>query len=186
MFIPMPKTADKETLQVKKLCERLVPNEQALYLNVELREGALENECYGNVERVIALKGGSVQYGWQLWETLPGVLLEAEFHAVWIDVQGIPHDVTPKSSICQIDQILFLPDPNRTYEGRQIDNVRVALQDDPLIQEFIECNEEYFRLTNQGDLADYHGMIMHTPEMRASINKRYELIVALCQKYPQK
>lgn len=46
------------------------------------------NDCTGNVQSVIEIHGGTVQYGWQLWETWRGVLLEGEFHAIWVDEHG--------------------------------------------------------------------------------------------------
>ena len=69
--------------------------------------------------------GGGFQYGWQIWEW-PDVMIEAEFHAVWNSPQGILIDITPK----QIDthKILFLPDANRTYEGKQVNNFRQPLR----------------------------------------------------------
>jgi hypothetical protein len=111
----MPKAADISNKKVKDLCFMVVPNSTAVYLNVELSDDSVLNECYENVAKMIKKKGGSIQYGWQIWETLSGVMIEAEFHAVWVDDEGVFHDITPKS--LPVDKILFLPDHARRYEG---------------------------------------------------------------------
>jgi len=113
---------------------------------------------------MIRNKGGSIQYGWQIWETLPNLMVEAEFHAVWKDGNGVFHDITQKS-LPNIKQILFLPDHSRKYLGKQIDNVRIPLQDEVLIKQFIENAEKYFEATNRGALANYHGEIIATQEI---------------------
>jgi hypothetical protein len=170
-----------DTPEVRALCERLVPGEIPVVLDVETPPGAKPCDCVPNVERVIAAHGGGVQYGWQLWETLPGVMLEAEFHAVWVDPDGDLRDVTPKD--LPFEQSVFLRDPALLYDGRQIDNVRVALRDDPLIMDFIRAAEQFYEVTNRGELADYHGYVGMTPEMTKLSERRGRLGLAIAKKY---
>jgi len=184
MSVPLPKVASNTMPNIIALCEQLVPNGKPLYLNVEPVNGAVENECYKNVESMIKNNGGSIQYGWQIWETIPNLMAEAEFHAVWIDSNGTLHDVTPKS-LPGINRILFLPDPLRKYLGKQIDNVRVPLRDEVLIQQFIENAEKYFEATNQGDLADYHGYIItdSDSEIQKLLEVKKEIFIKIIQKF---
>ena len=184
MPIPLPKVALNTMPNIVALCERLVPNEKPLYLNVEIVSGAIENECYKNVESMIKNNGGSIQYGWQIWETIPNLMAEAEFHAVWIDKNSTLHDVTPKS-LPGINRILFLPDPSRQYLGKQIDNVRIPLQDEILIQQFIKNAEKYFEATNQGKLADYHGYIIKdsNSEIQKLLEEKNEIFIKIIQKF---
>jgi hypothetical protein len=178
---PIPKpVVDKP--EVRALCAGLVPGEIPKLVKVDAPPWAEPQECVGNVESVIEIHGGTVQYGWQLWETWPGVLIEAEFHAVWIDDHGRSHDVTPKE-LPGIKQIVFLPDPKLVYEGRQIDNVRMPLKGDPLISEFIEAAEAFYEVTNRGELADYHGDLVLMPEMRAIQERRMGLEMKILEKY---
>ena len=51
--------------------------------------------------------GGSIEFGWVLWEW-PTVLLTAEFHAVWKDPTGALLDITPKPG--GESHIVFVPD----------------------------------------------------------------------------
>lgn len=178
----MPQAANITDPLIVTLCEQIVSGVKPIYLDVEIAEGAVVNECYGNVARIMKTHGGSIQYGWQIWETLPGVMAEAEFHAVWTDTSGVHHDVTPKVSD-HITKILFLPDPIRCFEGRQINNVRVPLQNDPLIRQFIESADRYFEVTNRGELADHLGYIPVTPEMKEVWEEKLRLEMQLLQKY---
>ncbi len=178
----LPKVASNTMPSIVALCKQLVPNGKPVYLNIEVMNGAIENECYENIAYMIKNKGGSIQYGWQIWETLPNLMAAAEFHAVWIDKESILHDVTPKS-LPGIKQILFLPDPSRKYSGRQIDNVRIPLQDEPLVKQFIENRKKYFEVTNRGALADYHGKLIETPEMKNLIKEENEILLKIIQKF---
>ena len=148
-----PRAVSGEILQ---LCKRLAPSAQPQYLPVIPVAGAVPRDCFPVVERQVLAHGGTMCCGWQLWEW-PRVLLEAEFHAVWRDNNGILHDITPKDA--PKERILFLPDPLRTYERRQVDTIRVALSSLPQVQAYIEACELEFEFWNRGARADQHGEI---------------------------
>ena len=167
---------------VINLCTQINKESKPIFLDVEAKPHSVELDCYANVSQQIAQEEGRVQYGWQLWEW-PGVMIEAEFHAIWVDKDGKLHDITPKTNK-RITKILFLPDDSRTYEGRQIDNVRIPLQEDPLIHEFIDNAHRYFEAMNRGELASFHGYVELTPEMKALAIRHKQLIGILAQKYP--
>lgn len=134
------------------------------------------------MDRLIAEHGGGVEYGWQLWETLPTVLLEAEFHAIWVDANGNRRDVTPKTTP-GIDESVFLHDPALVYEGRQINNVRVPLRDEPMITAFINVADKLFEATNRGLLADYHGPLRMTPELQKLTARQASLMGSIVAKF---
>lgn len=143
-------------------------------MSVEHRAGTRLNECVANATDAANELGGRVELGWQVWETLPGVVLEAEFHAIWIDKEGRRRDVTPRAH-AHITEIAFLPDPELIYEGRQIDNYREAMRDDPLIHRYIELSEDHFDALNRGDLANVHGRI----RLRGTDAERYTKLVKI-------
>jgi len=125
--------------------------------------GAVENDCFLNVQKQIERAGGEQVIGWALWE-YPGVFAEAEFHAVWRDPEtGGLLDLNPRPYPWSV--ISFLPDPTRSYEGRQVDNVRKALNDNPLIEQYIHKAQQLFRLMNTGELAHQHGQIAISPSL---------------------
>jgi len=150
-------TPPEVSTTVQAFCESIVRGAKPIFLEVEDDGSGELLDCYGNVEKKIKKDGGKVQYGWQVILCEP-VFIEAQFHAVWVDPAGAMHDVTP-TGIEDMSRILFLPDFEKNYEGKQIDNVQQALTEDPLITSFINANRKYFEATNQGRLAEMNGEI---------------------------
>lgn len=143
---------------------------------------AVPLECFANANEVAKMRGGDVVYGWRIIETLPGVLMEAEFHAVWRDTNGVLHEVSPP--ILQgVNRTLFLADTNRIYTGKQVDNLRIALRKDRLIEKFIKCSKRWFKALNEGELAARYGDIILTSELRKIQAERELLEKEIKQKY---
>lgn len=161
MFLTAPKNISKPVL---KFCSEITPTPAPVYLQVETFSDAILDECYGNVEKYIEQHGGSIQYGWQIAEW-PNIMIEFQFHAVWVSPSGGYKEIAPKSP--DTDRILFLPDPDRKYQGKQINNIRKALKESQSIKDFIDSSNKFFELMNAGELADQHGEITMTPEMQA-------------------
>ena len=132
------------------LCHSICRSEKPVYVEHSPEPYAQVNECFPAVDRKVQECGGKVLYGWQLWEW-PGVLLEAEFHAVWLSPENELLDITPKPF--KVDKILFLPDPSMRYEGKQVNNIRVPLSDNPITRDFIGICDAIFRIQNKGDRA---------------------------------
>jgi hypothetical protein len=63
--------------------------------------------CSDGVLERMKESGGSIRFGWIIWEW-PGVLLTGEFHAVWVDPAGQLIDITPKPHA--ETRIVFVPD----------------------------------------------------------------------------
>jgi len=152
----IPKVPDKVTSAVKRLTNRIAPGQQPQYVKVLIESDAEINECFVNLERKIKRDGGKIQLGWAIWY-LPGILMEAEFHAVWISPEGKLIDISPRP--IQFKDIMFLPDTNIVYRGKQIDNIRIPLNKDPKVKEYIRLCEEFFKIINEGELAFKHGPI---------------------------
>jgi len=128
------------THDIHELCKSVSPTTLPSYVQVLPEDFAVQNECYGNVAEKIRRDGGSLRYGWQIWEK-KRLFVEAEFHAVWVSPQGEMIDVTQKD--IPTKNILFLPDPSRRFEGRRIDNIRRTLVDDPLLSEYLRLFTEH-------------------------------------------
>lgn len=115
------------------------------FVPVKPESGAEPVECFSNVKTKVETDGGEIKFGWAIWEW-PNLMIEAEFHAVWISSENDPIDITPKP--VGIDSVLFLPDSTRTYDYNRdyyrVDNIRRPLSTDPLISEFIRLSEEIF------------------------------------------
>ncbi len=100
--------------------------------------------------------GGKQIYGWciHVWKK---VMIEAEFHCIWETPDGKLIDITPKKE--RGKEIVFIPDPEKIYNGQQVNNIRKPIATDQDIKRFIELFEEYFRIINEGELEDKHGYI---------------------------
>ena len=147
-------TPPQITRHIRQLVQRVVPGGVATYMVVEPEPDALEKECFPNVEAKIARDGGRMLCGWQLWEW-PHVMVEAEFHAIWLSPDGQMVDVTPK--LHHETKVLFVSDPRRRYTGATVDNVRLPVRDDQLIRHFIGVSEAITHVLSRGvPTADGH------------------------------
>lgn len=149
--------APLDTPHLAALCHELAPGCTPVRVECHPNHDAPPNNCFFLVDEHVKRNGGERVLGWALWE-IPNTMLEAEFHAVWrrpSDGQLI--DLNPRDF--DFTHIHFLPDPNRTYAGRQTDNVRRALCDNPKLKQFIYLKGRQFALLNAGELAKQHGAI---------------------------
>ena len=127
--------------RILELCEEIAPGSGPVFIEIAPEPGCEPADCFENVRRKIKKEGGRIQYGWALWEW-PGVFIEAEHHAVYEPPSGTPwHDLTP--CLRNSSRRLFLADDKATYnfsdEGIRRDNIRRALADDSLIEEFFKA-----------------------------------------------
>ncbi len=179
---PLPRPL-LDPARLDELVEELVPGAQALVLRTEASAWAKPRECFINVDEMVKKDGGEQVLGWSLIESLPDVLMEAEFHSVWRDHEGALHDVTPKEYQTLDPRTVFLPDPSLVYKGQQIDNHRVPLQGDQLIRSHIRIQEKKFAVLNEGDLATYHGPVQATPLLVKLLDQEQRFMAKLFQRY---
>lgn len=92
---------------------------------------SLGGEPWYSVGRAVAALGGERVDGWCLQEW-PGQALRAVFSACWRDGSGRLWNVLPGGQAW-----LFLPDPQRRYEGVPIVERYQALQRDALLEDYL-------------------------------------------------
>jgi hypothetical protein len=119
-------TPAKITNEIISFCKKIDPTYNPVFIPVVQTKGVRFNYCMTDVPKFVEDNGGSVQYGWTLWED-PSISLEAEFHATWITPQGKLIDITPKPD--GESKILYLKDSRRVYENKLVDNIRKPLLD---------------------------------------------------------
>ena len=136
MNLTTPKTINEDVYRLRK---KIGVSTEPVFVPVASRTGRKLGDCFADVARKISRDGGSIQHGWTVWES-PGTLIEGEFHAVWRSPDGSLLDVTPKADGER--RILFIPDPTRVFQNESVDNIRLALTDDPAIHRMIGMNEE--------------------------------------------
>ena len=133
-----PKTITEKIIQ---LCNKIVKDSSPVFIPVIPDEFAIINECFPNVDNVIQRLGGSRVNGWAIWQW-DNKLIEGEAHAVWKSLDGELIDITPHRN--GEKNILFLRDNDMIYNEENIDNVRMALTESPLVKEYISLSEEHF------------------------------------------
>lgn len=151
---------DKHVLE---LCARVVPGGAPTFVRVHPDPGAIPAECFATVKHHTERSGGSVVLGWRIWE-LPGVLVYAEFHAVWRDDEG-GQLLDVSARITKHSHVLFLKDLARSYDGKQVDSVRLAIRNDDRIRRLIELEEVLFEVTNRGQRAMERRSSISAPEL---------------------
>lgn len=140
---------------IRRLTKNLGLSGDPRFVPVAVDAPGKMDDCFNNVKGKIETSEGSIAYGWAIWEW-PKVLVEAEFHAIWVSPTGNECDVTPRGDT----RTLFLNDPKRSFTGRQIDNVRLPLRDDALIHGFISLACARFCVLNAGDRATRIGEVV--------------------------
>ena len=149
-----PVTPAEISESILSICRELSTVEAPCYIRVQPTIGAAINECFPIVTDRVATSGGAVVYGWSIREQ-PKLFVEAEFHAVWRDKDGVLIDIAPKQR--PTERILFAVDSVKTFIGRQVGSVRRPLSRTPSVIEFINVLDEEFEFMNRGSRASQQG-----------------------------
>lgn len=165
-----PLTPTIDTGSVKAIVNIINSGTDPLYIPSKPIDQGPENECFPIVDNYIAQHGGSRVLGWTLWE-LPGIFIEAEFHAVWKSPEGEFVDLVPRKD--KTVNILFLPDLNAIYDGYQVNNIRIPLTNNPAIRRFIQAFDKKFEFENRGDRKGQYGQV----ELSDADAEEYELLM---------
>ncbi|WP_461477593.1 hypothetical protein [Pararhodobacter aggregans] len=173
-------TPRKITPAIVKLCAEINSSETPVFVPVKPDRGAIFSECFHNVSQKVEREGGSMLYGWNLWEW-SRVFVEAEHHAVWVK-DGELIDVTPKQNSER--KILFLPDPSRTYDfesQKRLINVKRSLGRYPSVESWIKASDDFQKaiernsIRNQASFSDFE--IRH--HQQAIMNAMLDVILDL-------
>lgn len=149
-----PRAISREVLA---FCAEIETQEQPEFVNVDATPRSEVNQCFVNVADAAARGGGEVQHGWMVLEW-PGVLLEAQFHAIWRRPDGSLVDVTPNDE----RRILFLPDRTRVYRGRRTPSVQRPLSGAPQVLRFIQACKELHEYEADRWVEDEGGIVLDT------------------------
>ena len=160
---------------VKRLRSAFGLGMEPTWVHVQSRADAGDRDCYKDVERQIAEFGGEIVYGWQVWEW-PRIIIEGEFHAVWRSPEGSLIDVSLKPD--GEDRIVFVPDVTRRYEGRQRDNIRLALWTHPLVHRFMEACAAIHHELDENRIGEIHAWV-DTEKMATLEQRKFELQLKL-------
>jgi hypothetical protein len=174
----MARTPDNISPQVQDLCRQTNPSTMPGYIAITPEPGCEPNDCFECIRRKVARDGGRIQFGWSIWEW-PRVYIEAEHHAVYEPAAGRPWlDITPAAQP-DIRGRLFLPDDSAVYdfgnEGVLRGNRRLALSDDPLIQEFFAAAKKRDEILNSIPGVNVKGVDVDNETLRKISSAKREL-----------
>lgn len=136
--------------QVKNLMDKLNAEFEPEFVPVIIEPYAKMQQCFGNVEAKIKRDGGSSHYGWAVWQS--DIICEGERHAVWKSPEGNLVDITPRDTA--IDKIFFISDNNLIYKGQLIDNVRINISSNKIVDDYILVIESIEILFTYGKRAN--------------------------------
>lgn len=152
MTYPTPPAINDLNLRV--LLKKVNATHEPIYLEVTPEPNAKLNDCFPAVQKKIEQDGGKLILGWQIWKS--DYIIEAECHAVWEAPDGELRDITPKYE--SIQEIMFVEDDNIKYEGRQIDNIRLNITHNKLVDDLILVAEHIFIFENIGERANSYDL----------------------------
>lgn len=135
-------TPRRTTQAILALCDEINPGAKPFEVPVRPADQSEKDECFHNVRQIVEKEGGTLLYGWAIWEW-PKVLVEAEHHAVW-EKDGVFIDVTPKLN--KEKRILFLPDPQRAYDfsgNIRLQNIRRVLRNSIEVKQWLGLVDQF-------------------------------------------
>jgi hypothetical protein len=127
------------TGDIIRFCSEIDSSSNPIFVLVEPKHGVRSNYCLTDVPLFVKKNGGRTQFGWIVWEERQ-VLLEAEFHACWVNPENRIIDITPKKD--NEKSVLFLPDSQRFYEHKLVPNMRKALIDNEFTRLWLEIGQK--------------------------------------------
>lgn len=158
MAVTIPRSyKDSDLIRLER---KLKASHEPIFVDVVPEDWALLSECYPNVERKVKESGGRMVLGWQVWKTRH--LIEGEMHAVWESPEEELIDITPKDP--SFSQIMFIEDENLTYSGVQVDNVRLNITSNKIVDDFIAIAEALYQFDNKGQRAQQYVMALTPAE----------------------
>lgn len=116
------------------LLELALPENNAVWLKYKIPNGFTSEpgNCHFNVWVQCEYSGGKPIYGWIISQDVGNDFIEAQFHCVWSDLDGVIFDITPR--LDSEKRIMFVLDTVRTVERSEYngapalisyDNVRI-------------------------------------------------------------
>ena len=163
-FLPAPTDVD-----VKAAIKALGIRNDPIYVEVVPDNEAVYGNCFVNVFEKVKREKGKIIYGWHFCKH--EYMVEAEFHGIWKSPVGQLLDVTPPFHPT-LTQSLFVVDDVRTFEGRQIDNFRLNITENVLVDDIIEVERARFRFMNKGARASTIGLL----DLNEQDSRLWELI----------
>jgi hypothetical protein len=171
-------TPSETDIFVNKLLDKMGVDFDPELVPVHLESYAKQHDCFLNVEEKVRRDGGRIHYGWAIHKT--DILCEAERHAVWEDENEELIEITPQE--IPIENILFVSD-NEGFEyfGQLIDNIRVNITKNSVVDDFICVSEALHKIDSYGTRVDYSSITL--PEPAIELRNEYQALQVALQQF---
>jgi hypothetical protein len=129
---------------IEKFAQTLSKEKPIFIKNISTKEQT-KADCFENVKTKVQESGGKAIFGWIIWE-IKGIILQAEFHSIW-ERDDEFFDITPYDR--KVENILFVPTPNKNYEQQRVNNIYYKIEDKPEIDMYIDSRNLLFNLVEE-------------------------------------
>jgi hypothetical protein len=168
--------------QINALADKMHIEYEFEIIPVQLEIFSKERQCYSNVKEKIKRDGGKIHYGWSVHFT-EDIIVEAERHAVWENDDEDLICITPHPD--NFKEVIFLSDNKPVDPKLQIDNIRMNITNDPLVDDWIyladAVGQIYYSYTNR---IDDERILIDTPvaNVISQIEEQRELVMELIRR----
>ncbi|QIB50364.1 hypothetical protein [Pseudomonas sp. OIL-1] len=152
------KTADANQIYVMEFCSSICAHSAPMIVECSPAHGTAENECFELVGRKVQELGGSQVFGWAVWEK-PGVFIEAEFHSVWQQPNGMYLDINPRNPIFNIKTNIVRSGQENKIQRKTNRQYSQSLVNDNDVIRFLYLSAKRFQILNRGKRAYEHGEV---------------------------
>ncbi len=122
--------------RIKAAAVELGATKEPVFVPVRRVTGAIKQDCYGNVEKKIALDGGEIVYGWMIYESSYGYL-NIIHHAVWRSPAGELVDVSVHT-----EKTTCFAEGAAAFEGKMIMGRCIPTTNDAAIVRYCEITNQ--------------------------------------------
>lgn len=143
-YLPLPAFRDRVTIRARQICREIRCDLDPVMIPYQKIRGAKGGECFQNVRNYVERFGGEVVDGWVVWET-PPLLVQAEFHSVWLRPDRVLVDVTPPLHRGHLTTFLRAV-PGDTYKGLNRSAVYLPYDDTDLARRFVALSRRFSAL----------------------------------------
>ncbi|MES2812476.1 MAG: hypothetical protein V4670_08410 [Bacteroidota bacterium] len=123
-----------QEIQIDRLQKKMELEYDFEIVPVQIETFSTPKQCYSNVEKKVKQDGGKIHYGWSVHFN-EGIIVEAERHAVWENDDEDLICITPHPS--DYKEVIFLSDNTAVDPKLQIDNIRMNITNNPLVEDWI-------------------------------------------------
>lgn len=171
-----PRTPQNLNPAILSFCHEIAPGETPVFLPIEAVPHATLGDCFANVQKQVVENGGASRLGWKI-TTTADLLMEAEFHAVWLSPEEKLRDISPDPNN---EMALFVLDKEeKQYQGVTVNSKRKALVDTPLVNEYIDMQNKMFELLSEDEVPYvYEEATEILPKLQPTSLRIYEILQA--------